>query len=80
MDAIEGHHVKWNKPGSETQTACFLSYMEYGSKRWICTQKQACSYKYSYVEHNCSSETTLWNSGKEEKEKRNDKASTICKT
>jgi hypothetical protein len=51
------------------KSACFLSYMEDRSKdKHI--QKQAWSYTNSEVELFCNSGTTLWNLGKEGKEKR----------
>jgi hypothetical protein len=44
--------------------------MEDRSKRQTYTQKQAWSYTNLDVEYVCNSGTTLWNSGKERKEKR----------
>jgi hypothetical protein len=50
---------------------CILSLIwGISSKNQIYTQKQTWSYINSYVEHICDSGTNLWNSVKEEKEKR----------
>jgi hypothetical protein len=51
------------------KAACFLSCVEDRSKDKH-TQKQARSYTKSEVENVCNSGTTLWNSGKEGREKR----------
>jgi hypothetical protein len=35
MDGAGDYHVKWNKPDSEWQIACFLSYAESRPKKMI---------------------------------------------
>jgi hypothetical protein len=52
-----------------TNATCFLSYVEDKSKDKHVHKKQVRSYTNSDVEHICNSGTTLWNSGKEGKEK-----------
>jgi hypothetical protein len=39
MDATGGHHIKWNKPGSERQRPHVFSYVEDRSKRQTYTKK-----------------------------------------
>jgi hypothetical protein len=66
--AIGGHHVKCSRLGSERQD-CMFSLLWKIQKINIHTQKKT-TYPNSDVEHVCNSGTTVWNSGKEEKEKR----------
>jgi hypothetical protein len=46
----------------------------------ICTKISMIIYKLSYLEYACNSGTTLWNLGKERKEKGMDRASVISHT
>jgi hypothetical protein len=70
---MDGHYVKWSKPGPETHE---FSYVEDSSNRESYTQKQAWPFTNSDVEHVCNSGTTQWNSGKEGKNE-NDRARVI---
>jgi hypothetical protein len=70
MDTIGGHNVKWSGQVAKTKIAWFLSHVEGSYKREICPPKQKWSYPKSHVEQACHSATTLWNSGKWEKERR----------
>jgi hypothetical protein len=58
------------KPGSERQRLHVFSHTWKIHLKDKHAQKQTWSYKNSYVEHVCNSGSTLWNSGKEAKEKR----------
>jgi hypothetical protein len=69
MDTIGGHNVKWSSRVSKTKITWFVSHVEDTYKRAICPHKQKWSYLSSHVQQACHSATTLWNSGKEGKEK-----------
>jgi hypothetical protein len=53
-------------PKSNQSFVLYPSLKKSGKKY---TQKQTWSYTHLHVEHVCNSETTLWNSGEEGKEK-----------
>jgi hypothetical protein len=69
MDAIRGHHVKRNKPGSETQRLRVFSHTWKIDPK-INIYKNKHDHIQTHVEHVCNSGTDLWNLGKDGKEKR----------